>query len=99
MKRVLVTGGTGFIGRQALPFLIKRGYEVHAVTSRSALAGSAALKWHHADLFNDDQTRALMIGVSACVPSRRHHAVRQRLTEPARMRYRKRFAASAQKED
>jgi nucleoside-diphosphate-sugar epimerase len=31
LKRVLVTGGTGFIGRHALPLLAERGYEVHAV--------------------------------------------------------------------
>ena len=36
MKRVLVTGGTGFIGRQALAPLRARGYEVHAPGSRAA---------------------------------------------------------------
>ena len=30
MKRVLITGGTGFIGRHALPYLEARGFEVHA---------------------------------------------------------------------
>jgi nucleoside-diphosphate-sugar epimerase len=30
-KRVLVTGGTGFIGRHVLPVLIEAGYEVHCV--------------------------------------------------------------------
>lgn len=32
-KRLLITGGTGFIGRQCLPLLVERGYEIHAVTS------------------------------------------------------------------
>lgn len=36
MKRVLVTGATGFIGRHATPLLEARGYEVHAVGSRDA---------------------------------------------------------------
>ncbi len=36
MKRVLVTGATGFIGRHALPLLAERGYEVHAVGSADA---------------------------------------------------------------
>jgi nucleoside-diphosphate-sugar epimerase len=31
LKRVLVTGGTGFIGRHSLALLADRGYEVHAV--------------------------------------------------------------------
>ncbi|MBI5758147.1 MAG: NAD(P)-dependent oxidoreductase [Planctomycetales bacterium] len=30
-KRVLLTGATGFIGRWAIPALLRRGYEVHAV--------------------------------------------------------------------
>jgi nucleoside-diphosphate-sugar epimerase len=36
VKRVLVTGATGFVGRHALPLLAERGYEVHAVGSRDA---------------------------------------------------------------
>jgi nucleoside-diphosphate-sugar epimerase len=36
VKRVLVTGGTGFIGRQTLEPLRARGYEVHAPGSRAA---------------------------------------------------------------
>ncbi len=63
MKRVLVTGATGFIGRQALPFLSRRDYEVHALTSRPPLADSSTVEWHHADLFNDDQTRTLIADV------------------------------------
>jgi len=36
VKRVLVTGGSGFIGRQALAPLRERGYEVQAPRSRDA---------------------------------------------------------------
>ena len=36
MKRVLVTGGSGFIGRPAAAALRERGYEVHAPRSRDA---------------------------------------------------------------
>jgi nucleoside-diphosphate-sugar epimerase len=35
MKRVLLTGATGFIGRHAIAPLCDRGYEVHAVSSRA----------------------------------------------------------------
>jgi uncharacterized protein YbjT (DUF2867 family) len=35
-KVVLVTGAGGFIGRWSVPPLIERGYEVHAVLSRSS---------------------------------------------------------------
>lgn len=59
MKRVLVTGGTGFIGREALPFLIERGYEVHVVGRRPArdganLPAAKPIHYHCRDLFNDD---------------------------------------------
>lgn len=32
MKRVLVTGASGFIGKMTLPFLLERGFEVHCIT-------------------------------------------------------------------
>jgi nucleoside-diphosphate-sugar epimerase len=38
-KRVLVTGASGFIGRWSVPALLRLGYEVHAVLSRSATRG------------------------------------------------------------
>lgn len=52
MKRVLVTGGTGFIGRHSIPLLIERGYEVHAVTSADAGNLPADVTWHKADLLD-----------------------------------------------
>lgn len=55
MKKVLVTGASGFIGRNALPRLSARGYEVHAI-SRSLVAPklqtSSGVLWHQADLLN-----------------------------------------------
>ena len=65
MKRVLVTGATGFIGRQATQLLNGRGYEVHAVTSNPMLPQSAAVTWHHADLFEYDKTRAVIANLRA----------------------------------
>jgi nucleoside-diphosphate-sugar epimerase len=41
MKRVLLTGATGFIGRQTIRPLRDRGYEVHAVSSRTIDIGRA----------------------------------------------------------
>jgi nucleoside-diphosphate-sugar epimerase len=48
--KVLVTGASGFIGRHAVPALIDRGFEVHAV-ARSI--GDANVQWHQADLLAD----------------------------------------------
>jgi nucleoside-diphosphate-sugar epimerase len=49
MKRVLVTGATGFIGRHCLPLLIDQGYEVHAF-ARETPACVPAVVWHRGDL-------------------------------------------------
>ncbi len=58
MKRVLLTGASGFIGRQAIAPLLARGYEVHAV-STGAHADSK-VQWHQADLFDVAQSAALV---------------------------------------
>src|SRR4051794_18620498 len=68
MKRVLVTGATGFIGRHSLPSLSVRGYEVHAATSRehAPMIDAPGVVWHRADLMNREQVFAL---VSTIKPS------------------------------
>ena len=61
MKRVLVTGATGFVGRQALAPLAERGYEVHAVRGRGEPVGPAT--WHQADLLDPTQVARLLDAV------------------------------------
>ncbi len=60
MKRVLVTGATGFIGKQCLPLLTARGYEVHAVSSRAITQDGQQILWHQANLLDQQQMAALM---------------------------------------
>jgi nucleoside-diphosphate-sugar epimerase len=60
VTRVLLTGGTGFIGRQALSPLLDRGYEVHASYSREPGDESPGLTWHQADLLDSSQSEALV---------------------------------------
>lgn len=50
--RVLVTGATGFIGRHAVPALLERGFEVHAVARRPP-ADTGRVTWHEGDLLAD----------------------------------------------
>lgn len=54
MKRVLVTGATGFVGRHVVPLLQDREYEVHAVTSRPAMSNASEIQWHRADLLANE---------------------------------------------
>ena len=51
MKRVLLTGATGFVGRHCLQPLLERGYEVHALTSRPVpTTEQDGVHWHLLDL-------------------------------------------------
>jgi nucleoside-diphosphate-sugar epimerase len=63
VKRVLLTGATGFIGRHAIAPLIAKGYEVHAVSSRPAARAADAVQWHTADLLDEDAVQRLLAGV------------------------------------
>ena len=65
MKRVLVTGATGCIGHHALPELLKRGWEVHAVSSRPIAPQQDDVVWHQADLLDARQVRQVTEQVQA----------------------------------
>lgn len=60
-SRVLVTGGTGFIGRQVVPLLSADDCEVHVVSSRRDIDSVGPAIWHHVDLF-DSRARASLVG-------------------------------------
>lgn len=70
MRRALVTGATGFIGRQLLHALRARGYELHAVARRPPAEAPADVRWHEADLL-DNEARASLI--AAVKPSHLLH--------------------------
>lgn len=64
MKRVLLTGASGFIGRHAIQPLLARGYEVHAVGRRSAILGvSNEVIWHAADLWVRAEVEAAVMDI------------------------------------
>lgn len=62
MKKILVTGGTGFIGRQLVPFLLDKGFEVHCV-SRSGGPGSGSLTWHKCDLLDHSEHKKIVAAI------------------------------------
>ncbi|MGI8654645.1 MAG: NAD-dependent epimerase/dehydratase family protein [Pyrinomonadaceae bacterium] len=63
MKRVLLTGATGFVGRHCLAPLHARGYEVHAVSSRAPQESFSHVRWHQADLLDAGRVAELMANV------------------------------------
>ncbi len=34
MKKILIAGGTGFVGKQLIPFLVEKGYSIHVLTRK-----------------------------------------------------------------
>ncbi|HXH34717.1 MAG TPA: NAD(P)-dependent oxidoreductase [Plantibacter sp.] len=66
MKRILLTGGTGFIGRHAIAPLLARGFEVHAL-SRGRDSGEAgeSVVWHDLDLRDAQATGAVVHEIGA----------------------------------
>ena len=62
MKKLLLTGASGFIGRHTIPFLIKRGYEVNAIfnTTKPDINEDKDLFWHKCNLLNLDEQKKLI---------------------------------------
>lgn len=63
MKKVLITGATGFIGRHCLPLLLERGYEIHATCSRKTQGAHLNVNWHTIDLLNPVSVTELLNSV------------------------------------
>ncbi|MFC1643523.1 NAD-dependent epimerase/dehydratase family protein [Chlamydiota bacterium] len=63
LKKVLLTGASGFIGRSTIPLLLKKGYSIHAVdisNKPSSIITSNNLFWHKCDLLNQNQQKSLI---------------------------------------
>ena len=71
VKRVLVTGASGCVGRHVVPLLAARGWDVHAVSGKQRPEPSPGVSWHRADLLDARAATALAHDVSASGPSRR----------------------------
>jgi len=64
MKRILLTGATGFIGRYCLQFLLAANkFEIHAVSSNEQQKNGLDLHWHQADLLDSGQVSKLIARV------------------------------------
>jgi nucleoside-diphosphate-sugar epimerase len=67
MKQVLLTGASGFIGRQAIVPLVKKGFEVHCVYRTLKPDITCDVKhvtWHKADLLNSTDVKKIFDSVS-----------------------------------
>ena len=57
--RVLVTGGTGFVGSHLIPFLQSRSFDI-AVLSSSGRPANTGLDYHQVDLRNGNEVRRIV---------------------------------------
>ena len=55
MKKILITGGTGFIGTQVVSELIKRNYEVHSLVIPPFAPDQKHLIQHEMNLMNSEE--------------------------------------------
>ena len=60
MKKVLVTGASGFIGTHTLPLLLQLGYEVHAVSFKEKHENSNGINWYQANLKDRSEVKRLI---------------------------------------
>ena len=61
MKKVLITGASGFIGRQCVPVLVSKGYEVHALSrSRQPETACPNVSWHQVELLRPGSAAELI---------------------------------------
>jgi len=64
MKKVLVTGASGFIGRQCIPLLLDRGYEVHALYSKTKIPFAKDVIQHPINLLDVTKIEPLIKKIS-----------------------------------
>jgi nucleoside-diphosphate-sugar epimerase len=65
VKRIIVTGGTGFIGRYALPALAARGFEIHAFSRQRTFEPTTfRCVYHSVDLMDADATKSLIANIT-----------------------------------
>jgi len=65
VRRVLVTGASGFVGRPALGALAARGFDVHAVARGAPDDATPGITWHAADLLDAARRRSVLDAVGA----------------------------------
>jgi len=65
MKKIIVTGATGFIGRQTIPILKEYGYEIHALSRKMPNNPGNEPNWHSIDIFDYSRVRKFCSSVKA----------------------------------
>lgn len=65
MRRILITGATGYLGKSCLPLLLEAGYEIHAITRSTQSESSNGVIWHKADLLDEVKIETIIKKIKA----------------------------------
>jgi nucleoside-diphosphate-sugar epimerase len=65
MRRVLLTGASGFVGRHAVAPLVARGFEVHGIARETPDDLAIPVVWHPCDLLDQATTDTVVRGIGA----------------------------------
>ena len=60
MKRILITGASGFLGQQVIPMLEPLGFEIHTAGRSSASSSAANITHHRCSLLETDTAESLI---------------------------------------
>ncbi|MED0972861.1 NAD-dependent epimerase/dehydratase family protein [Bacillus paramycoides] len=63
MKKILVTGGSGWIGKYVVHSLIQKGYEVHATYNKNK-PPHLSCHWHKVNLLRDEEVKKLIYDIT-----------------------------------
>ncbi|AST90647.1 MULTISPECIES: NAD-dependent epimerase/dehydratase family protein [Sutcliffiella] len=58
MKKLLITGGSGFIGKHVINIFQQKGYEIHVITTRNLKDDQ--ISWHRVNLLDKTQLEKVM---------------------------------------
>ena len=67
MKKVLLTGATGLIGRHVIPVLLRRNYEVHAIYCQASdlpYGNQEGVHWHQCNLLDNELSRKILKAIA-----------------------------------
>ncbi len=60
MKKILITGASGFIGKHCLEFLNSKDFEIHAISTKK-VQNPDNIFWHQVDLFNQAALKEIFV--------------------------------------